>query len=154
MSVNKQDFDELKSRFERMESDLKSSYQSIYEWMKRSEEAAEERFCVFDGKLDALDKKVDALDKKVDALDKKVDSLDKKVDGLDKKVDSLDKKVDRLSDDVNHVRLNSSARFDLISGQLRIADQGHFHVENRMANFEERLSALEQAQVKMALTSH
>jgi hypothetical protein len=41
------------------------------------------------------------------------------------------------------MRLNFGSRFDVISGQLRLIDQGQFRTEERLSNLERRVDTLE-----------
>jgi predicted nuclease with TOPRIM domain len=133
MNVSKQEFDarnlEVNSAIERLHADVKSSYSSMREFMVSLEAHIDEKF--------------DALDGKFNALDGKFNTLDGKFNKLDGKVDRMDQRLTRLTDEVSHMNLNFGARFDVISGQLRLIDQGQFRTEERLSNLERRVDTLE-----------
>jgi len=188
MHVSKQEFDaharEVTSSFERLQSDVKSSYASIIEYLTRLEahnRIADEKFDaleahnrIADEKFDApeahnriADEKFDALeahnrivDEKFDALeahnrivDEKFDTLkahnrivDEKFNRLETKFDRMDQRLTHLADDVSYMRSNFGGRFDVISGQLRLIDQGQFRTEERLSaldRLEQRVNILE-----------
>jgi predicted nuclease with TOPRIM domain len=133
MNVSKQEFDarnlEVNSAIERLQSDVKASYASMREFMVHLEAHIDEKF--------------DALDGKFTALDGKFTALDGKFNKLEDKVDRMDLRLIRLTDEVSHMRLNFGSRFDVISGQLRLIDQGQFRTEERLSNLERRVDTLE-----------
>jgi predicted nuclease with TOPRIM domain len=134
MNVSKQEFDarnlEVDRRFEKLQSDAKSSYLSIIEYFGRLESH--------------IDIKFDALDVKFDALDGKFNALNDKFDRLDAKVDRMDQRLSRLTDEVSHMNANFCSRFDVISGHLRLIDQGQFRIEQRLSSPERRVDVLEE----------
>ena len=148
MNVSKQEFDarnlEVDRRFEKMESDSKSSYLSIIEYFGRLESHIDSKFDALDGKFDVLDGKFNVLDGKFNVLDGKFNVLNDKFDRLDAKVDRMDKRLARLTDEVSHMNANFCSRFDVISGHLRLIDQGQFRIEQRLSNLERRVDVLEE----------
>jgi len=119
MNVSKQEFDtfkgEVNSSFERLQSDVKSSHTTIIQYFER---------------LDTL-------------LDQKFAGIDKRFDGIDQKIDRMDHRLTQVSDDLVQMRSNFGARLDVISGQLRIVDQGQLGVDERLAHLERRVYVLE-----------
>ncbi len=119
MNVTKQEFNtfkaEVNSSFERLESDVRSSYTTIIQYFER---------------LDTH-------------LDQKFGAIDKRFDGIDQKIDRMDHRLTQVSDDLVQMRSNFGARLDVITGQLRIVDQGQLRVDERLAHLERRVYVLE-----------
>jgi peptidoglycan hydrolase CwlO-like protein len=105
MSVSKQEF-------ERLDSDVKSSYASIAEALFR--------------------------------LETQVGDISGRFDKLEEKFDRMDRRLTHIADDLAHTRLNFGARFDVLTGQLRLMDQGQFRSEERLCEVERRVYVLEE----------
>jgi hypothetical protein len=72
---------------------------------------------------------------------------DKYVDGkfasIDERFDKTDEKLARISEDVNYMRLNFGARFDVEAGHSKLLDQGQLRLDERLTNLERRVENLE-----------
>ena len=112
MNVSKQEFDTYKleagSSIERLHADVKSSYDSMMNFMINFQSHIDERF-----------------------------------NALETKTDRIEKRLNHLIDDVSHFRSNVGARFDIVSGQLRLIDQEQFRIDDRQSSLEKRVSVLE-----------
>jgi archaellum component FlaC len=126
MNVTKQEFDtfkaEVNSSFERLQSDIRSSYTTIIQYFERLETH---------------------LDQKFEGINQKFEGIDKKFEGIEKKIDRMDHRLTQVSDDLVQMRSNFGARLDVITGQLRIVDQGQLRIDERLAHLERRVYVLE-----------
>ena len=78
----------------------------------------------------------------IDTSDGRIEALDRKVEALDDKVEALDGKVDRIHADLKE-RIDTLTR--AVAGEIVQARYVTAGVDDRFAEIEKRLSALEQA---------
>ena len=120
MTVSRSEFEarnlEVDSKFERLQSDLKSSYASIGEFLTQ---------------LQASNVR---LEDKLDVMESK----------FDHRLTQVDQRLTHLATEVSHMRSNFNSKFDIISAQLRLIDQGQFRTEERLSNLERRVDRLEE----------
>jgi excinuclease UvrABC ATPase subunit len=122
----KSDFVGLNSKFEKLQSGVESSYASIAEYFRRLEAHIEERF-----------------ETVIDRLDKSEQNSEKRFEAVIDRLDKSEQNTRRMSEDLTQLRSLTSERFDVIAGQQRISDQGHYRAERKMTDLERRVEVLE-----------
>jgi len=122
----KADFVGLNSKFERLDSDVKSSYASIAEYLRNFEAHSEERFKTV-----------------IDRLDKSEQDSEKRFGALTDRLDKVEQNTGRISEDLTQLRSLTSERFDINAGQQRISDQGQYRIERNVTDLQRRVEILE-----------